>query len=394
MPQRIVETTALMRPIAHFSHAARVGDTIWVGATAGTDGARRLAGERPGVPDVAAQTRRMFDNLETTLGLLGAGWADLVQVKTFLVDPRDIGAYRQVARERFGAAGPSHAVAGAWHFPLPHAVVELDAVAVAGGAAPIRAELPDIAPLPSGGPNGGLLKGGQLFVTAVPIDLEGRFDGSVAAQCDRVFIHLGRALAAQGLAGSDLVRLHVTLADPRFGPAFDEATRRHLRPPFPARTVTAGALEEAGWRVTVEALAVRGGGRPVGAPAAAIPASPAMAVGDVLYTSGVTGLAAGTDPEAQAHAAWQGVADLLAEGGFPADGIVRTNNVLTHWGDFPAFNRAYGPRVAWPYPPRTTVLGGLADPLARVQIEAIAHRGAGEAAIVQVPADEAGGERP
>ena len=34
--QRVVETQALMRPIAHFSHALRLDDVIHVGATAGT----------------------------------------------------------------------------------------------------------------------------------------------------------------------------------------------------------------------------------------------------------------------------------------------------------------------------------------------------------------------
>lgn len=386
MPPAVIETDALMRPIAHFSHAARIGDTIYVGATAGTDPGRRLAGTTAGVPDVAAQTQRMFDNLETTLALLGAGLRDLVQVKTYLVDLREIDIYRRIAAERLAAAMPSHAVVGSWHFPLPGATVELDAIAVLGGE-PERLELPGLRALPSGGPNGGLRKNGQHFVTALPLDEAGSVGESPAGQCDQTLRNLARALSASGFAPAEVCRLHVTLADPRWAPVFDEAVRRHHSPPFPARTVTAAALEDARMLVSVEALTVRGGGRPVGGPVAG-PASAAMLAGDVLYTSAQAGVSAGAgpvDPEAQAHAAWRRMAELLEAAGLPPDAVVRTNNVLTHWGAFPAFNRAYGPRVAWPYPPRTTVLGLLEDPLADVQIEAIAHRRADEARIVQVP---------
>jgi 2-aminomuconate deaminase len=386
MAQRVVETSALMRPIAHFSHAARVGDVIYVGATAGTNAARELAGTRPGLVDAAAQTRQMFDNLELALDLLGGSWADLVQVKTYLVDMRDISIYRDIARERLGDAGPAHAVAGAWYFPLPQAVVELDAIAIVG-AAKRHLQSPDLPVLASHGPNAGILCDGHHFATLLPFDTAGGIAaGDPERQAAQIATNLERSLAAAGLAPSELVRLHVTVSDPRFIGALDSVVTARLKPPYPARTVVAGQIEDARAIFQIEALAIAGGGQPVGGALGTGPASAAMLVGDTLYSSGLAASSAG-DAEAQANAAWDRLAGLVAEAGLPADSVLRTNNVLSHWHDFPAFNRAYGPRVAWPYPPRTTVLGTLGDPLASVQIEAVAHRHAAKASILQVPQD-------
>ena len=69
MPKHVVYTDRLMRPIANFSHASRVGDIVHVGATAGVFPNLRLAGDSAGRIDVVAQTRKMFENLETALRL-------------------------------------------------------------------------------------------------------------------------------------------------------------------------------------------------------------------------------------------------------------------------------------------------------------------------------------
>jgi hypothetical protein len=55
MPKSVVATNRLMKPIAHFSFGVRCGTDVLIGATAGTDAARRLAGTTPGLADTAAQ---------------------------------------------------------------------------------------------------------------------------------------------------------------------------------------------------------------------------------------------------------------------------------------------------------------------------------------------------
>ncbi|WP_424139166.1 RidA family protein [Roseomonas chloroacetimidivorans] len=389
MPQRVIPTTALMRPIADFSHAAMIDDVIYVGALAGTDADRQFGGTVPGRHDTENQARRMFDNLEIALGQMGARLDDLVQLKTYLVDLRDIDLYRRVFDERFGEAAPAHAVAGSWHFPLPQATIELDAIAIKGGGAR-RHRSADLPPLPSGGPNAGLTAGGFHAVTALPLRADGTSpEGDAAAQCALVLENLHRALRAAGLDPSTLFRLHVTIADPRLLPVFDQVFAAVAPRPYPARTVTAVALERADLLVQLEALAAPGGFHPIGAAQPWLgPASPAALVGETLFTSAQQGLDAGgpwRDAQAQADTAWDRTEALLGEAGMGPGTVLRTNNALSHWQLFPAFNRAYGPRVAWPFPPRTTILAALGDPMAQVQIEVIARRRAEEAAILQVP---------
>ena len=53
-----IRTDELMQPIATFSHATQAGGVIHLGATAGTDSQRRLAGVRPGLCDVEIQLKK------------------------------------------------------------------------------------------------------------------------------------------------------------------------------------------------------------------------------------------------------------------------------------------------------------------------------------------------
>ena len=62
-----IRTDELMQPIATFSHATQAGGVIHLGATAGTDSQRRLAGVRPGLCDVEIQIEKMLANVDFVL---------------------------------------------------------------------------------------------------------------------------------------------------------------------------------------------------------------------------------------------------------------------------------------------------------------------------------------
>jgi 2-iminobutanoate/2-iminopropanoate deaminase len=197
-------------------------------------------------------------------------------------------------------------------------------------------------------------------------------------------------LAAAGMAPRDIVKLTVTLADVREYPKFEEAFIRAFRPPYPARTVTMAPLSGPGMRVELESIAFRGGGEPVagrGLPRATGTASPGMLAGEHLFIGALWGqerdgrMASGV--EAQARAAWRRIEAILDEAGMSREHVVRTNNWLTDWRSYGAFNAGYGAFVQAPYPPRATVIGGLLDPLALVQIEPLAHRGGCNATVLE-----------
>jgi enamine deaminase RidA (YjgF/YER057c/UK114 family) len=364
MPKTVIADARLMVPIAHFSHGCRIGSTIHLGAAAGVDRERRLAGTSVGVGDMPAQTEQLFANLRLALEALGGRWQDIVKVKTFIVDWRDLAAYDAVHARELGALQPPAAKVGTWGFPLPQILLETELVACLSGTERL-------------GP-GSVRAGGLHYCSAGPAN-----DASDArAQSDEALRNLAAALDRAGLRPQDVAMLTVSLADIRVLPAFEDAFRRVFRPPYPARSVVGVSLARAGQLVELESVAAYGGAQPVGGAVPGLAASAGMLAGDWLFVSARTaGSEAGV--ERQTRDAWEQIAATVEAAGMTLDDVVRTNNILTDWRGYAGFNAGYGAFVTRPYPPRATVHALLADPGARVQVEAIAHRVGRDAAVLE-----------
>jgi enamine deaminase RidA (YjgF/YER057c/UK114 family) len=380
MPKKVIHTHRLMRPIAHFSHAARIDNVVHVGATAGVYPDLRLAGETPGRIDTSAQIHKMFENLETALGLIGAAMSDVVRIKTYLAFPRDVAIYRPIFEQRFSALKPSHTVIGSWDFPLPQAAVELDAIAVSGGGKADGA--------------GGITADGFHYAAASPINRQGRTIGAGSAreQASAALSNLQAMLGAAELTARDVGYIHLTLRDIRDHAEIEPQLAEFFSGRIPACTVVGAPLEMADYSISIESYATKGGGEIVESRAANLRSgrpAPAMVCGDVLFLSGQTGIGedarSSFDVKEQTELAWERLHSLIAAAGFGADTMLRTNNVLTDWRDYAGFNAGYGGSVREPYVPRATVLGSIRAPGARVQIEGVAHRRGDEATILQVP---------
>lgn len=357
--KRVIRTDDLMVPIAHFSHALRVGNEIHLGATAGTDRARRLAGTLPGLTDARAQADQMYRNMKLALGLLGAKADDVVRLKVYLSDWRDQERCDEAYAGHFLTGRPSRSVAASWGFPLPFAVVEAELTAVVGGSSPCR------------------------------------YDCAIGEDPLKALAQLASSLARSGFGLQDVVNVNVTLADLRDYAALDEAFARVFAPPYPARTVSAAPLAERAMRVALEATALRGGGKPVEPKGIArLPgaASPGMLAGAHLFIGAQPGVEAdGRMAEGvvnQTRAAWRRIDAILEAGELARAHVIRTNNWLTDWRCYKDFNSAYGEFVAPPFPPRATIIAGLAQPDALVQIETIAHRLGHEATVLEARIEE------
>jgi enamine deaminase RidA (YjgF/YER057c/UK114 family) len=378
MRKQVIYTEKLMRPIAHFSHAVRVGQMIYVGATAGTDHALQLAGTRVGYVDAMAQTRKMLDNLETVLGLLGGKLDDLVQVKTYLADPRDIAAAREINIARLGAPGPVQAFVGSHAFPLPQAAIELDAIAVLGGARQHYAS--------SARHNEALRTGNRFYATAAPAPGQDGQPADLDRQIEMAFASLGDLLSRAGMGVADLVHLHVTLSHVSDAAEFRDRASKVLGESAVAITIVIAPPPETAIRVQIEAFALTGGGQYLASGNGRDRA--AVLAGNEIYFSGQLGqrqdgrLPGGA--ERQIDAAWSYVEVLLEASKCSPENVLRTNNILTDWRDYVSFNRGYAKHVARPYPPRTTVLAALENPEARAQIEGIAYCGTEDVTIVDV----------
>lgn len=81
--------------------------------------------------DVAAQTRRVFDNLEAVLAGAGATLSDVVRAGVFLVDMGDFAKMNEVFAARFGAHRPARSTVAVAALPAG-ARVEIDLVVHVG----------------------------------------------------------------------------------------------------------------------------------------------------------------------------------------------------------------------------------------------------------------------
>jgi len=79
--------------------------------------------------DVAAQTRRVLENLGAVLAAAGASYADVVRTTIFLADMSDFAAVNAIYGERFSSDPPARATVQAARLPRD-ARVEIDAIAV------------------------------------------------------------------------------------------------------------------------------------------------------------------------------------------------------------------------------------------------------------------------
>lgn len=381
MPKTLVPTDLLMQPIAQFSFGMRAGDVVRIGATAGTDADRRMAGTTPGLVDAAAQAARMLENFSISLQLLGATVADVVHVRSYLNDWRDQAVYDAAMARQWPGCRACHSVVGSIGFPLPQAAVEAEVLAIVGSAplALPSARLPAAA---APGAPAGVRAGRRHFCAVGPGAPATPPPADPVAQASLTLDHLEIALDAAGLRLADVVMLTVHLADVRWLAAFDSVLQRRLRPPYPARSVAGTTLTGPHWLCALESIAIEGGGVPVEAPGAgrtSTPASAAMLAGDELFIGGQLGVSeAAPDAlvQAQTHAAWERITALLEAAGMGADDVLHTSNVLTDWRSYRDFNAGYGPHVTAPYPPRATVVAALPDPKALVMIEVQAHRAA------------------
>jgi enamine deaminase RidA (YjgF/YER057c/UK114 family) len=277
---------------------------------------------------------------------------------------------------------------GSWDFPLPQAAIELDAIAVLGGAN--KSLMGHGLASFDGCAEAGVVADGFHYATALPVDAQGNF---AAPDCEGQTIaalrNLGAMLAAAGLTRGDVVNLHLTISDIRHLAGVEGELRTFFGEQFPTFTAAGAPLEHPNFHLTIESVAIKGGGQRVGTkakpPKKGQPA-PAIVAGDMLFLSGQTGNAGGNvDVESQTLAAWQHLNELIEAAGFHPDSLIRTNNILTDWRDYGGFNAGYGANMREPYVPRATVLAMLPSEGSRVQIEGLAHRFGAGATILQVP---------
>lgn len=129
MQREIIATREAPQAIGPYSQAVKVGTAVY------------LSGQIPLIPatmemvqgDMAAQTRRVFDNLKAVARAAGGDLNDVVKLTVYLTDLTHFPLVNEVMREYFREPFPARAAVGVASLPKG-AQVEMDAIMhVAGG---------------------------------------------------------------------------------------------------------------------------------------------------------------------------------------------------------------------------------------------------------------------
>lgn len=114
--------------LAGFTHAVKVGTTIYISGEVALDSLGRLVGQ----DDLAAQARQAFANLAFVLHIAGANPADVVKLNVYVVDyrPGDLDVIRKAGPEFFPERNPpAGTVVGVASLPGEGMLIAVDAVA-------------------------------------------------------------------------------------------------------------------------------------------------------------------------------------------------------------------------------------------------------------------------
>lgn len=112
-----------------FTHAVRMGSTLYVSGEVALDSAGRLVG----VGDLRAQAAQAFANLATVLRIGGASPADVAKLTIYVVNysSKDLEVIQQAAPEFFPQRNPpAGVVIGVQSLPQDGLLIAVDATAV------------------------------------------------------------------------------------------------------------------------------------------------------------------------------------------------------------------------------------------------------------------------
>jgi enamine deaminase RidA (YjgF/YER057c/UK114 family) len=287
--------------------ATKLGELVFVGGSVAAAGT--AAPTPPG--DVRAQARAAFDALAELLEMAGGGIGDVVELVSLHTDARTIETVFDVGRERFDGDPPAWTPVAVTAHRTPGTLVTLTAVAHLGDA-PRRCVVPDTIKWWREHPASAGCRKGDLLVVAGQYgsDADGNVNtpGDHAGQARNALNRVAEICALSDASLDDVVAVTSFHQDPRWIPSVaavyeDEFFGATGSPGAPAwGAVGVPGLLRAGMVGQYRAVA------DVGAKSGLVAATgvPPIAGGDIVHRG---------DPEAQARAAFDALAERLGQAG-------------------------------------------------------------------------------
>ena len=378
-----------LEPLAHYSRALRVGDTVLLSGSTAID--RR--GEVHGEGDVGAQVDAIMKIAEWSMGKAGGRLEDVVRSRIYVTDIAVSDAAARAIARYFRDARPAATLVQVNGLARPTMLVEIELDAVDGAGTSAQR-------ISSGGPlesvyaySRAVRTGDRVFISGSTALRAGGVEGpgdmyrQTRATMDTIF----RALAEAGGVPGDLVYTKTYLTDLGQSADYTRAFVEALGDVRPVSTLLGvPALVRPELLVEIEAEAVLGAARtrrdiytehmrekPRGY-------ARAVAVGEQVYVSGCTSVS--SSGEVQAAGDWARQYDLaldtigraLAQAGASIDDVVRRRTFTVEGA---RQNREHGEGPAPFAKSHPASLGcrisGLARPELVVELEVTAVKGAG-----------------
>jgi enamine deaminase RidA (YjgF/YER057c/UK114 family) len=249
--QECFNPPGLMTPRG-YSHAVRIGNVVHVSGQFPYDADGRLVG--PAEPE--AQARQAFGNLETCLRAAGAGPGEVLRMGVFTTHPAYLDAIARVGADFYGDAPPAGSAVIAL-LPDPHALLEIEAIAVLGE--PRRCLNPDGVYRPQGFSAIALAGGMACISVQAAVDDAGApvALGDVDRQLARIYARLDAALAAVGAARESIVRAPMYYLRPEYYRGVIRAREDYWGPNLPTPpSMPVLGLPDPRWMVGIEATAI------------------------------------------------------------------------------------------------------------------------------------------
>lgn len=125
MAKQIIHTDQAPEAIGPYSQAVRAGETVYLSGQIPLDPATMNLVDG----DMAAQVRRVFDNLQAVASAAGGELTDIVKLNIYLIDLSHFALVNELMQAYFSAPYPARAAIGVASLPRG-AQVEMDAIMV------------------------------------------------------------------------------------------------------------------------------------------------------------------------------------------------------------------------------------------------------------------------